>query len=61
MKPDAKRELEFPRRIKNAEAVLSFGANLQPQGLIHHFPESNLLVDPLGEEVNAIKESHPTL
>jgi hypothetical protein len=26
MKPDAKRELELPRRIKNAESVLSFRA-----------------------------------
>ena len=60
MKPDAKPELELPRRIKNAESVLSFSANLQPQGLIYHFPESNLLVDPLGEEVNATQKGSKT-
>ena len=60
MKPDAKRELELPRRIKNAESVLSFSAKPAAPGPIYHFPESNLLVDPLGEEVNATQKGSKT-
>ena len=36
------------------------GQNLEPQGLIHYFPESKLLVDPLGEEVNATQKGSKT-
>jgi hypothetical protein len=36
------------------------GQNLQPQDLIHYFPESKLLVDPLGEEVNATQKGSKT-
>ena len=60
MKPDAKRELELPRRIKMLNLFCPLGQNLQPQDLIYHFPESNLLVDPLGEEVNATQKGSKT-
>ena len=36
------------------------GQNLQPQVRIHHFRESNLLVDPLGDEVNATQKGSKT-
>jgi hypothetical protein len=51
----------FQGESKMLNLFCPLGQNLQPQGLIHHFPESKLLVDPLGDEVNAIKESHPNL
>jgi hypothetical protein len=60
MKPDAKRELDFQGESKILNLFCPLGQNLQPQGLIHHFPESNLLVDPLGEEVNATQKGSKT-
>ena len=58
--PDAKPEPELPRRIKNAESVLSFRAKRAAQGLLHIFRESNLLVDRLGDEVNATQKGSKT-
>lgn len=58
--PDAEQKLQLPRRIKRLNLFCPLGQNLQPQGLIHHFPESNLVVDPFGEEVNATQKGRKT-
>jgi len=50
----------FQGESKMLNLFCPLGQNLHPQRLIHHFPESNLLVDPLGDEVNATQQGSKT-
>jgi hypothetical protein len=52
--PGAQRKLQLPRRSTNARSVL-------PVGLIHRCQPKQYAFHPLGDEVNAIKESHPNI
>jgi hypothetical protein len=58
--PDAKPEPELPRRMKMLNLFCPLGQNVQPQGLIHYFPRKQLLVDRLGDEVNATQKGSKT-
>jgi hypothetical protein len=50
----------FQGESKMPDLFCPLGQNLQPQVRIHHFRESNLLVDPLGDEVNATQKGSKT-
>jgi hypothetical protein len=50
----------FQGESKMLDLFCPSGQNLQLQVRIHHFRESNLLVDPLGDEVNATQKGSKT-
>jgi hypothetical protein len=50
----------FQGESKMLNLFCPLGQNVQPQGLIHHSRESNLLVDRLGDEVNATQKGSKT-
>ena len=50
----------FQDESKMLNLFCPLGQNVQPQGLVHIFRESNLLVDRLGDEVNATQKGSKT-
>src|SRR4029077_13001732 len=50
----------FQGESKMLNLFCPLGQNVQPQGLVHIFRESNLLVDRLGDEVNATQKACKT-
>jgi hypothetical protein len=50
----------FQGESKMLNLFCPLGQNVQPQGLVHIFRESNLLVDRLGDEVNATQKGSKT-